>query len=1180
MRSARSFLSINLRLIAAVALVAMSLAIKTPSTTAWRSTTPQVNSTYFGGTAKDNAFSTIIDASGNHFVAGSFNGTTDFDPGSGTTQLSSYGYEDIYISKFNSSGDFVWVKRIGSTGTDRASAISLDTAGNFYIGGSFQASPDFDPGAGTSSLTTNDRDAFILKLDSNGDFLWVKQITGPASGGGVFNLEFVNSLAVTSTDLYASGEFGSTADFDPGAGTSNLVSNGGTDVFVLKLDLNGTYQWVKSFGGSDTEIARSVAADSTGVYVAGGFRGTVNFNSAGSANLSSPDINTTDAFLVKLDDQGAYQWATNVGDDVWSVAVDVVGGYVYSTGTFWGTQDFDPGSGTSNLSPLGSDDAYLLTLNTNGTFVRVVRFGSSNLQSGRRVAVDASGNVVATGTFTTPANGPVDFDPGSGTANLVAPDTDVYVVKLTRAGNYVWARQFGGSNSISESIWAISFDLGGNAIVSGSFSGRIDLDTSTNGSVEAATNPNSDTNDDVFIAQMTASSGYTDTTPPTGSLQNKTIRASTRSYGHSTTEGGQIYLVRDSVVVTDLASITSSADADWNVSGINLAGNNVAVVSDGLRDGIYYAYGVDRSGNFSARYTGSITIDSTTPVPTLSISRSGLGTLTAGQTTTLTITSSEALESMFSSYITKSAGTIGTLTRVTGTNSWAGTFTPPSNAVGTASISIAARRVLDLENNPNDEMATLSIDYDTQTTPSTTTTTTIAPTTTTTVAPTTTTTTPPAPTTTSVAAASTTTTVAPTTTTVAPTTTTTLPATTTTVLRTTTTTTVTRSTTTVAPTTTVAKTAYKDWTVSITPSTVAPTDNFSLEVSVTCPNKMNNVFYSGSPTGTPLFRYDVISTATSKVVDGGYAWRGTQVLSNNNYTVTWTQNVKAPASEGTFVVQVYSGGAAADYIYCKMQMNARTDGPKTTLTVTSETPAVTIASPTSTTTVASVTTTTPIARTTTTTSVARSTTTAAPTTTTAVPALPMQPDALNRVDLERPLAVIDGEPVEVEVVESPASLEVSVGGVVATVGGISGGSNPLALTENGEVEVTTEESVRFSLTGFQPNSKVDLWLYTRDKRKQAYLGSFTASNDGALTEDIQIPGGELAGAADLVISGINESGKRVSVGVPVQVVQVAQSNGYMRSLLAGLLFAIGGFFIFVVFRRREDETAIRFNGDQ
>jgi hypothetical protein len=194
--------------------------------------------------------------------------------------------------------------------------------------------------------------------------------------------------------------------------------------------------------------------------------------------------------------------------------------------------------------------------------------------------------------------------------------------------------------------------------------------------------------------------------------------------------------------------------------------------------------------------------------------------------------------------------------------------------------------------------------------------------------------------------------------------------------------------------------------------------------------------------------------------------------------------------------------------------------------------------------------------------------------------LPLRPDILDRVAPERPIGIVDGEPVEIEIVESPASLEVSVGGVVANIGGISRGSNPLALTQNGEVEVTTEESVRFSLEGFRPKSKVDLWLYTRDKKKQAYLGSFTASSDGVLTEDIQIPGGELAGAADLVISGINESGKRVSVGVPVQVVQVAQSNGYMRSLLAGLLFAIGGFFIFIVRRRRDEEVALRLGADR
>jgi len=95
---------------------------------------------------------------------------------------------------------------------------------------------------------------------------------------------------------------------------------------------------------------------------------------------------------------------------------------------------------------------------------------------------------------------------------------------------------------------------------------------------------------------------------------------------------------------------------------------------------------------------------------------------------------------------------------------------------------------------------------------------------------------------------------------------------------------------------------------------------------------MSNGFMYGTPTGTPLFKFD-IENSSGTSVGGGEVWKGKQVLSDNNYTATWTQELSAPKGEGTYSVLVYSAGAAADYIYCKMQMNGRTNGPKTSLVV-------------------------------------------------------------------------------------------------------------------------------------------------------------------------------------------------------------------------------------------------------
>jgi hypothetical protein len=170
-----------------------------------------------------------------------------------------------------------------------------------------------------------------------------------------------------------------------------------------------------------------------------------------------------------------------------------------------------------------------------------------------------------------------------------------------------------------------------------------------------------------------------------------------------------------------------------------------------------------------------------------------------------------------------------------------------------------------------------------------------------------------------------------------------------------------------------------------------------------------------------------------------------------------------------------------------------------------------------------------------------------------------------------PVALIDGKPVVAEIVQSPASLQVTVAGVVATVGGISSGTNALALTDTGEIRVTNKEKVRVSLNGLLANSRIDVWLYTRDGKDQEYLGSYGTTANGGLAEEIKIPTGGLSGSADLVVSGTNASGKKVTVGIPMQIIQVVKSSGATTSVLAGLLFAVGGFFIFLVLRRRRDD---------
>ena len=182
-----------------------------------------------GGTSLDEGWGIAVDGSGNVHTTGNFQDTADFDPGPGTSNLTSNGSSDVFVSKLDSNGNFVWAKNMGG-GADHGLGIEVDGSGNIHTTGIFNGTADFDPGPGSFNLTSNGgRDVFVSKLDSDGNFVWAKSI------GGAF-ADQVSGIALDgSGNVHTTGFFGSTADLDPGLGTFNLTSNGSFDIFISKL---------------------------------------------------------------------------------------------------------------------------------------------------------------------------------------------------------------------------------------------------------------------------------------------------------------------------------------------------------------------------------------------------------------------------------------------------------------------------------------------------------------------------------------------------------------------------------------------------------------------------------------------------------------------------------------------------------------------------------------------------------------------------------------------------------------------------------------------------------------------------------------------------------------------------------------------------------------------------------
>jgi hypothetical protein len=442
-----------------------------------------------GGSSSGSGKGIAVDPSGNVYTTGIFYGTVDFDPGVGVHDLTSAGNRDIFVQKLNSDGEFVWAASFGNTTNDWGMAIAVDDSGNVYVTGSFEYTVDFDPGPGVYNITSLRGDLFVLKLDTDGEFIWAK--SAGTSGG----LQDGNGIAVdNSGNVYVVGQFGGPMDFDPGPGVFNLPSSG-EDIFVWKLDSNGDFLWAKGMGGTSSDEATGVALDVSGnVYVTGTFWGPADFDpNAGVTVL--PGEGVWDIFMLKLTSDGDFTWAEGIGrngtDRATGIAVDSMGA-AYCTGYFADTVDFDPGPGTSNLTSNGNFDFFVVKLDTFGDFEWARSAGADNADYANGIAVDSADNVYTIGEFSRP----LDFNPDSAVYEMTpAGSVDEFIWKLNTNGDFVWAKSMG--SAFQDYCFGVAIDNNDHVYTTGDYESTADFDPGL-----GVQNLTSVSNDDIFISKL------------------------------------------------------------------------------------------------------------------------------------------------------------------------------------------------------------------------------------------------------------------------------------------------------------------------------------------------------------------------------------------------------------------------------------------------------------------------------------------------------------------------------------------------------------------------------------------------------------------------------------------------------------------------------------------------------
>ena len=277
-----------------------------------------------GGKSEDAAFGISTDVSGNSYVTGYFSGTALF----GTTKVTSMGYSDIFIAKYDAAGNLVWVRSGGGSYQDEAYAVGTDFAGNCYITGYFTGNSIFS-GVPLSSAGYFDTDVLLLKYNPSGLLVWAKRAGGTANDIG-YGLNIT-----TGGQAMVCGVYQGTRSF----GETILNRIGGSNGFIARFETSGKMTWVRGTSGDNFSEFRKVSTDGAGnSYVAGSITGDVKFE-----NTAISSMGDKDACIAKYDNKGTLMYVLQGGgtddDECMSISTDgtgncYVGGQFNTSATF------------------------------------------------------------------------------------------------------------------------------------------------------------------------------------------------------------------------------------------------------------------------------------------------------------------------------------------------------------------------------------------------------------------------------------------------------------------------------------------------------------------------------------------------------------------------------------------------------------------------------------------------------------------------------------------------------------------------------------------------------------------------------------------------------------------------------------------------------------------------------
>jgi len=362
-----------------------------------------------GGTGIDDGNGLAVGPGGEIFLAGSFQGSVDFQPGegvdlhvAGTAPHQPY---NAFVTKLNPDGSYGWTKsfQVDADAHVYANDVAVDPLGDVVLVGGVAYGVDFDPGPGTDYQFRASLDIFVTKLAPDGSYLWTRTF------GGAGNEHGTGVACDPAGNTLVTGNFRGIADFDPGPGVDWHQQVGEIeDIFVSKYGPDGSYLWTRTMA-ADAGDRGQVAVDAHGAaYLTGLFHYPVDFDPTSGVDLRTPMPGpvprASDIWITKIHSDGSYGWTYTAGGEDYDAGAGVAAGPdgVQVTGRFRSTVDFDPGPALDirvSVGTTSTSDAFMLHLGQDGSYRWTRTWGGAGNDLAGPVAIGPDGHLLVAGSF-------------------------------------------------------------------------------------------------------------------------------------------------------------------------------------------------------------------------------------------------------------------------------------------------------------------------------------------------------------------------------------------------------------------------------------------------------------------------------------------------------------------------------------------------------------------------------------------------------------------------------------------------------------------------------------------------------------------------------------------------------------------------------------------------------------